>query len=146
MSMSAVFDSTQPHPQPRNDQGYESAKDTCLSRRYSSTQQDYCCQESYIREKLPGGQCGSWEFASGRILGPKRGMQLRIYICHVNSSQALQNAFSNRLSPLGFNLFKMLLPDLMHEVELGIWRAIFIHLLRILQSVGADRLVELDRR
>jgi hypothetical protein len=40
----------------------------------------------------------------------------------------------------------MLLPDLMHEIELGIWRAIFIHLLRILESVGADRLMELDRR
>lgn len=67
------------------------------------------------------------------------------YFCHVNS-QALQNAFSDRLSPLGFNLFKMLLPDLMHEIELGIWRAIFIHLLRILESVGEDRLMELDRR
>jgi hypothetical protein len=68
------------------------------------------------------------------------------YFYCVNSSQALQNAFSDRLSPLGFNLFKMLLPDLMHEIELGIWRAIFIHLLRILESVSADRLMELDRR
>ena len=40
----------------------------------------------------------------------------------------------------------MLLPDLMHEFELGVWRAIFIHLLRMLQSVDNDLLVELDRR
>ena len=40
----------------------------------------------------------------------------------------------------------MLLPDLMHEFELGVWRAIFIHLLRILQSIGDHLLVELDRR
>jgi hypothetical protein len=40
----------------------------------------------------------------------------------------------------------MLLPDLMHEFELGVWRAVFIHLLRILQSVNVDLLVELDRR
>jgi len=57
-----------------------------------------------------------------------------------------QNAFSERLSPSGFNLFRMLLPDLMHEFELGVWRAIFIHLLRILQSVDEQLLVELDRR
>jgi hypothetical protein len=40
----------------------------------------------------------------------------------------------------------MLLPDLMHEFELGVWRALFIHLLRILQSIDDDLLVELDRR
>jgi len=40
----------------------------------------------------------------------------------------------------------MLLPDLLHEFELGVWRAVFIHLMRILQSMGEDLLVELDRR
>ena len=55
-----------------------------------------------------------------------------------------QNAFSNRLSPLGFNLFSMLLPNLMHEFELGVWRAVFIHHLRILQSVDEKLLIELD--
>jgi len=74
-------------------------------------------------------------------------MQPKMFICHViSSSQAMQNAFSDRLSPLGFNLFKMLLPDVMHEVELGIWRALFIHLLRILESVDGNLLIELDRR
>lgn len=58
----------------------------------------------------------------------------------------LQNAFSDRLSPLGFDLFSMLLPDFMHEVELGGWRALFIHLLRMLQTVDEERIVELDRR
>jgi len=43
-------------------------------------------------------------------------------------------------------MFKMLVPDLMHEVELGIWRAIFIHLLRILQSLDENLLLELDQR
>ena len=40
----------------------------------------------------------------------------------------------------------MLLPDLLHEVELGGWKAVFIHLLRMLQSIDEERLVELDRR
>jgi len=40
----------------------------------------------------------------------------------------------------------MLLVDLMHEFELGVWRALFIHLLRILNSVNKDLVHELDRR
>jgi hypothetical protein len=40
-----------------------------------------------------------------------------------------QNAFSDILFGVGFNLYSMFLPDLMHEFELGIWKALFIHLL-----------------
>jgi hypothetical protein len=56
-----------------------------------------------------------------------------------------QNAFSDRLFPVGFNFYLMLRPDLMHEVEIG-WKALFIQLLRMLQSVDEQLLVELDRR
>ena len=34
----------------------------------------------------------------------------------------------------------------MHEFEEGVWRALFIHLLRILESVNPNLLTELDRR
>ena len=37
-------------------------------------------------------------------------------------------------------------PDLMHEVELGVWKALFIHLIRILESVNGGLVTELDRR
>ena len=57
-----------------------------------------------------------------------------------------QNAFSKRLGPLGFNLFVMLIVDLMHEFELGVWKALFIHLLRILYSFDKTLVNELDRR
>jgi hypothetical protein len=40
----------------------------------------------------------------------------------------------------------MLRPDVMHEIELGGWKALFIHLLRILQSIDERLIVELDRR
>ncbi|KAF8236654.1 hypothetical protein L208DRAFT_1251191, partial [Tricholoma matsutake] len=33
------------------------------------------------------------------------------------------------LAPFGFNMFGMLAVDLMHEVELSVWKAVFIHLL-----------------
>lgn len=58
----------------------------------------------------------------------------------------MQNAFSEKLSPFGFNLFAMLVVDLMHEFELGIWRMLFIHLLRILRAANKDLIHELDRR
>ncbi|KAH7917228.1 hypothetical protein BV22DRAFT_1026772, partial [Leucogyrophana mollusca] len=56
------------------------------------------------------------------------------------------NAFSETLSTFGFNLFSMLVVDLMHELELGVWKSIFIHLLRILDSKKEGLLNELDRR
>ncbi|KIM75847.1 hypothetical protein PILCRDRAFT_98847 [Piloderma croceum F 1598] len=67
-------------------------------------------------------------------------------LLHQESWVPTLNAFSERLAPMGFNQFKMLLPDLMHEFELGVWRAVFIHLLRILQSVDDDLILKLDRR
>jgi hypothetical protein len=38
----------------------------------------------------------------------------------------------------------MLVVDLLHEFELGVWKAIFIHLLQILDSLKGDVLSELD--
>ncbi|KAH7917705.1 hypothetical protein BV22DRAFT_1025919 [Leucogyrophana mollusca] len=56
------------------------------------------------------------------------------------------NAFSDALAPFGFNLFAMLVVDLMHEFELGVWKAIFMHLLRILDSMNKGLLDQLDYR
>ena len=47
---------------------------------------------------------------------------------------------------LGFNMFDMLVVDLMHEVELGVWKAVFIHLLRLLDCHDEGLKHELDRR
>lgn len=43
-------------------------------------------------------------------------------------------------------MFTIFPVDLMHEVELGVWKALFMHLLRILESVHENLLHELDRR
>ena len=40
----------------------------------------------------------------------------------------------------------MLVVDLLHEFELGVWKSIFIHLLRIVSSLKGTVLAELDRR
>lgn len=57
-----------------------------------------------------------------------------------------QNAFSDRLSRFGLNLFNIFPVDLMHEIELGVWKALLIHLLRILESANKNLLHELDKR
>ena len=57
-----------------------------------------------------------------------------------------QNAFSDKLMPLGFNMFDIFVVDLMHEVELGVWKSVFIHLLRLLDCHDESLKHELDRR
>ncbi|KAJ6451830.1 hypothetical protein C8R47DRAFT_1030639, partial [Mycena vitilis] len=56
------------------------------------------------------------------------------------------NAFTQRLSKFGFNPFKMLVPDFMHEFELGVFKSFFIHLLRLLQAQGGDAIGILNER
>jgi hypothetical protein len=40
----------------------------------------------------------------------------------------------------------MLVVDILHDFELGVWKALFIHLLRILQAIDKTLVDELDRR
>lgn len=40
----------------------------------------------------------------------------------------------------------MLVPDLLHELELGVWKTIFIHLMRILEVEDMKLKDELDKR
>jgi len=56
------------------------------------------------------------------------------------------NAFSEKLSPLGFNVFLMLAIDLLHEFKLGIWKAIFTHLIRILMAHSTGSIQTLNHR
>lgn len=39
-----------------------------------------------------------------------------------------------------------MVPDLMHEFELGVWKAIFIHLLRILAAHSTEAVDEMNAR
>ncbi|KAI9059259.1 hypothetical protein FKP32DRAFT_1580468 [Trametes sanguinea] len=56
-----------------------------------------------------------------------------------------RNAFS-RLQPYGFSLQDALVVDQLHEFELGVWKAIFSQLVRILEAAGADAIHELNKR
>lgn len=61
----------------------------------------------------------------------------------------MQNAFVERLGKDKFNPSNMLVVDLLHEFELGVWKTLFSHLIRLLYAAGngSDKLVvELDKR
>ena len=57
-----------------------------------------------------------------------------------------QNTFSDKLSSLNFNMFEILVVDLMHKVELGVWKAVFIHLLRLLDCKNETLKYQLDQQ
>ncbi|KAG9074741.1 hypothetical protein FRC06_010494, partial [Ceratobasidium sp. 370] len=57
------------------------------------------------------------------------------------------NAFSTRLkSNPGFDLHQMLVPDLLHEVELGVWKSLLEHLIRMLHTCGPHAVAIFDSR
>jgi len=59
---------------------------------------------------------------------------------------AVQNAFSKRLEKYGLNFHSLFVVDLLHEFELGVWKATFTHLLRILYAQGGDGIQMLNKR
>ncbi|THH03445.1 hypothetical protein EW145_g6253 [Phellinidium pouzarii] len=62
------------------------------------------------------------------------------------SMTPVENVFSSRLGDLGFNFHSMLVIDVMHEWEVGVWRQIFTHLVRILDLYRSDKVHELNKR
>ena len=58
----------------------------------------------------------------------------------------MQNAFSVALSSFGFDFHKMLTVDLLHEVEIGVWKSLFTHIVRMLHACGADKVHKFDKR
>ena len=61
------------------------------------------------------------------------------------SSHISQNTFLNRFHDI-FNFTSMFVVDLLHEFELGVWKATFTHLLRILYAAGGDAIQQLNKR
>ena len=64
----------------------------------------------------------------------------------VSLIRLLQAAFSIRLLQFGVNFFSLFAPDFLHEFELGGWKRILEHLIRILQAIGGDSLMVFNER
>ena len=85
---------------------------------------------------------GPWK----TILDTHSGMQFISNIFLDSLLTLIQSAFSLKLFKHGFNYFDVMVPDLMHEFELGVWKSIFIHLLRILTAHNPEAVDELNAR
>ncbi|KAH9914268.1 hypothetical protein B0H21DRAFT_896115 [Amylocystis lapponica] len=57
-----------------------------------------------------------------------------------------ENTFSERLLRFRVNFFLLLVVDLLHEFELGVWKALFAHLIRILEAHNMELVHELNLR
>ena len=55
------------------------------------------------------------------------------------SLSLFQNAFLQVLSGFGFDFFKILMVDPLHDFKLGLWKDFSIHIIRILESLGSDK-------
>ncbi|KAH7919092.1 hypothetical protein BV22DRAFT_1185026, partial [Leucogyrophana mollusca] len=56
------------------------------------------------------------------------------------------NTFSSRLSQFNFDFFVMIVVDLLHEFELGVWKSLLTHLVRILHACGPHAVLEFNKR
>lgn len=59
---------------------------------------------------------------------------------------AQQSPFSELYFDLGLDVYSLFVPDIMHEFDLGVWKAILLHLLRILFVLGDLRIQEFNLR
>ncbi|KAH6885140.1 hypothetical protein BKA70DRAFT_1440533, partial [Coprinopsis sp. MPI-PUGE-AT-0042] len=57
---------------------------------------------------------------------------------HLESRSLLpvKNTFSSNLAPFGYDIFQSLVVDPLHEFEIGVWKGLYIHLLRLLRAFG----------
>ncbi len=47
---------------------------------------------------------------------------------------------------MGLNIFPMFVVDLMHEFELGVWKATFTHLICMLMTLPGNIIMEFNRQ
>ncbi|KAG8728066.1 hypothetical protein FRC10_005364, partial [Ceratobasidium sp. 414] len=76
-------------------------------------------------------------YTEGRAVNSKRVEELLRPYSLTLAIPVNKNAFSRRLRYLGFNIFESLTVDFLHEFELGVWKAVFQHILRILDSTDS---------
>ncbi|RDB29364.1 hypothetical protein Hypma_014985 [Hypsizygus marmoreus] len=85
--------------------------------------------------------CRDWIYLKGngvKSAAVERMLSLKSLVPTVNAFSALEK--------FGFNIHKALIVDFMHEFELGVWKALFTHLIRILTAHGASTVQEFNKR
>ncbi|KAJ7587294.1 hypothetical protein C8J56DRAFT_1083768 [Mycena floridula] len=98
-------------------------------------------QDSQRRQTLVE-KARSWIFDRGLSVTAKA---IKKLLSH-GSIVPIRNAFSEKLLPQGFNFFQMLVVDLMHEFELGVWKDLLTWIIRILYAHGTETIQQLNER
>ncbi|KAJ3816999.1 hypothetical protein F5880DRAFT_1618699 [Lentinula raphanica] len=57
-----------------------------------------------------------------------------------------RNAFSEAFQDLGLNYFRLFVNDILHEVEVGTFKDLITHLIRMCHTMGKDTVQELNQR
>ena len=47
---------------------------------------------------------------------------------------------------MGLDIYDVVAVDVLHEVEIGVWKSLFIHLLRLLEVIGVGQTDILNSR
>ncbi|KAG6845145.1 hypothetical protein H0H87_000382 [Tephrocybe sp. NHM501043] len=63
-----------------------------------------------------------------------------------DSKTLIQNAFSNFLLPHSVNFYDLFIVNVLYEIELGVFKAIFTHLIQILYTMGSQGVADLDHQ
>ncbi|KAI0363871.1 hypothetical protein BV20DRAFT_957443 [Pilatotrama ljubarskyi] len=114
---------------------------------FMGTKSDMALRRKKVREDTPWlrrtlSRVRGWIF--GRGFAPE-GKHIE-GILGATSTSPNQSAFSRRLAEFGFDIYRTLVPDLMHEFELGVWKSTVMHLIRILTCIGTSTVNELNSR
>ena len=51
-----------------------------------------------------------------------------------------------KLGKFGFDISEVLVPDILHEIEIGEAKTLLSHLIRILYSISPQAIAEMNRR
>ncbi|TFK81507.1 hypothetical protein K466DRAFT_531692 [Polyporus arcularius HHB13444] len=91
-----------------------------------------------------------WRIKLARQWIFEKGMPLTsVYLQRILGPLSLtptRSAFSIRLREHNFNFYTLFAPDFLHEVELGVWKSIFTHHMRILHAAGGDKIQKFNKR
>ncbi|KAF9501552.1 hypothetical protein BDN71DRAFT_1479609 [Pleurotus eryngii] len=87
-------------------------------------------------------QTCEWIYATGQAIKSKA-VEL---VLGPQSEVPTVNIFSEQLAHFGFDFHQMFVPDLLHEVELSTWKALFTHLIYILVANSGTSIQKLNDR
>ncbi|KAF5378621.1 hypothetical protein D9757_009547 [Collybiopsis confluens] len=68
------------------------------------------------------------------------------YLLGDHSWTPTRNTFSTLFYKFGFNFYNIIVSDVLHEFELGVWKAVLTHLIRILNAIGKPSVEEMNQR